>query len=269
MEIHQKTSVPNNQKLKTMVKRCTDQKILLRSFDARHWRIESGAVVRRRKGIIGVWRRKRSLTSGKKETSVRKEDRCSVRHDTQDRAQKPDTFHEIEACRGREVSEANVSMGSILRQPGRYYLKGTCTRTSCEYWHPPECQFFFFKKKKKRVCKAGDKCLFPHYKVDEQPNKKAEEGATSKKKETGKTRMLCLFVKSVSQLGCVSQDSDALESQGTKESRRNPMQKVFEPTQRVRFTKSTLQSSEYPGKERTIVGKNKCQSSSSAESPTF
>ena len=30
--------------------------------------------------------------------------------------------------------------GSILRQPCRYYLKGTCTQTSCEYWHPRECQ---------------------------------------------------------------------------------------------------------------------------------
>ena len=33
MEIHQKTSVPNYQKLKTMVKRCKDQKLRLRSFD--------------------------------------------------------------------------------------------------------------------------------------------------------------------------------------------------------------------------------------------
>ena len=47
------------------------------------------------------------------------------------------------------------------------------------------------------------------------------------------------IVKSVSQLGCVSQDSDALVSQGGK-SRGNPMQKVLEPIQRVRFTKSTL-----------------------------
>ena len=47
------------------------------------------------------------------------------------------------------------------------------------------------------------------------------------------------IVKSVSQLGCVSQDSDALVSQG-RMSRRNPMQKVLVPIQRVRFTKSTL-----------------------------
>ena len=32
--------------------------------------------------------------------------------------------------------------GAILRQPCRYYLKGTCTRSPCEYWHPPECQLY-------------------------------------------------------------------------------------------------------------------------------
>ena len=33
MEIHQKISMPNNQKLKTMVKRSKDQKLRLRTFD--------------------------------------------------------------------------------------------------------------------------------------------------------------------------------------------------------------------------------------------
>ena len=45
-------------------------------------------------------------------------------------------------------------------------------RTSCEYWHPPECQFYTTES----GCKAGDKCLFPHFKVDEQPNKKPKKG---------------------------------------------------------------------------------------------
>ena len=29
----------------------------------------------------------------------------------------------------------------ILRLSCRYFMKGTCTRSPCEYWHPPECQF--------------------------------------------------------------------------------------------------------------------------------
>ena len=50
MEIHQKISMPNDQKLKTMVKRSIDQKLRLRNFDARHGKIETGAVVKSRKG---------------------------------------------------------------------------------------------------------------------------------------------------------------------------------------------------------------------------
>ena len=54
MEIHQKISMPNCQKLKTMVKRRKDQKLRLRNFDALHWKIETGAVVKNRKGISGA-----------------------------------------------------------------------------------------------------------------------------------------------------------------------------------------------------------------------
>ena len=49
MEIHQKISMPNDQQLKTMVKRNTDQKLRLRNFDSRHGRIETGAVPVKRK----------------------------------------------------------------------------------------------------------------------------------------------------------------------------------------------------------------------------
>ena len=41
VEIHQKISRPDYQKLKTMVKRSIDQKLRLRIFDARNERIET------------------------------------------------------------------------------------------------------------------------------------------------------------------------------------------------------------------------------------
>ena len=72
------------------------------------------------------------------------------------------------ACRGREAPEAKVTMGPFFDNRADY-LKSTCTRTPCEHWHPPECQFC----KSETVCKAGDRCLFPHYK--EQPTKKPEK----------------------------------------------------------------------------------------------
>ena len=54
MEIHQKISMPKYQKLKTMVKRSIDQTLRLRNFDARHGKIETGAVIKNRKGLSGV-----------------------------------------------------------------------------------------------------------------------------------------------------------------------------------------------------------------------
>ena len=40
--------------MKTMVKRSIDQKLRLRNFDARHGRIETGAMIKNRKGTSGV-----------------------------------------------------------------------------------------------------------------------------------------------------------------------------------------------------------------------
>ena len=73
MEIHLKISMPNYQKLKTMVKRRKDQKLRLRNFDAGHGRIESGALVKSRKGLIGVEGGKGILYQWEEKASVRKE----------------------------------------------------------------------------------------------------------------------------------------------------------------------------------------------------
>ena len=90
-------------------------------------------------------------------------------------------------------------MRSILRQPCRYFLKGTCTRTSCEHWHPPECQLY----KNETGCKAGDRCVFLHYKVDEQPKKRPKKSYFPKRRECD-DKYAEAVVKSVSQLGSVS-----------------------------------------------------------------
>ena len=84
---------------------------------------------------------------------------------------------------------------------------------------------------------------------------KKRKRATSQKEEKATTRNAVAIVKSVSQLGCVSQDSEALVSQGTKESRGNPMQKVLEPIQRVRFTQSMLRQASIWEKKGPSLGK--------------
>ena len=72
------------------------------------------------------------------------------------------------------------------------------------------------------------------------------------------------IAKSVPQSGCVSQDSDALVSQGGK-SRENLMQKVLVPIQWVRFIKSTLRHASLREKKGPSVGEINVLCSSSAK----
>ena len=72
MEIHQKISMPDYQKLKTMVKRSIDHKLRLRNFDARNGIIETGIVVTNRRRFSGIEKGARSLLSMEsKKDSVR------------------------------------------------------------------------------------------------------------------------------------------------------------------------------------------------------
>ena len=96
--------------------------------------------------------------------------------------------------------------------------------------------------------------MFPHYKVDEQPNKRPKKGYFSKRR-VREDKGVVAVVKSVSQLSSVSQDSDALASQGTKEFRGNPVQKVLNATQRVRLTTSTPRHASIQEKKGTSLGK--------------
>ena len=146
-------------------------------------------MVKSRNGLIGVEGGKGICYQWKEKGQCSQGDRCSFHHETQDRAQKPEhtaaTPSEPTASRGRAVSRKRSSRGksnhgSLLRQPCRYYLKGTCTRAPCEYWHPPECQFH----KNETGCKAGDKCLVPHYKADEKPKRKSKKSYFPKRRES-------------------------------------------------------------------------------------
>ena len=69
-----------------MVKRSRDRKLRLRNFDARHGKIESGAVIKSRKGLSGVDGGKGFCYQWKEKSQCSQGDRCSFRHETQDRA---------------------------------------------------------------------------------------------------------------------------------------------------------------------------------------
>ena len=91
-------------------------------------------------------------------------------------------------------------------------------------------------------CPIGDKCLFPHHKVDEQPNKNPKKGYYSHNRRESDDKNAVAFEKIVAQLGCISQDSDALVSQrGKQNSSNSTVHSVY------------ATSSKDPGKERTIA----------------
>ena len=70
MEIHQKISMPNYPKFKTMVRRSKDQKLRLRNFDARHEIIETGAVVKSHRASSGAERGKGTLLPVERKRAV-------------------------------------------------------------------------------------------------------------------------------------------------------------------------------------------------------
>ena len=152
MENHQKISMPNYQRLKTMVKRSIDQKLQLRNFDSRHETIETGAVVGSHRGLSGVERGKGNCYQWREEKgSVRKETKCSFRQECNDRARptpKAAPPSEPPTPRGGSVSKKKKKCWrqnqseKFNRPPCKHFLKGTCTESLCEYWHPPECQFY-------------------------------------------------------------------------------------------------------------------------------
>ena len=112
-----------------------DQKLRLRNFDARHGRIETGAVVKNRKGMSGVAGEKGTCYLWKEKGQCSKGYQCSFQHERNNRAQKPEhnaaTPSEPFLSRGRSVSRkrsirGKSNHGAILRQPCRYRSPRNC-----------------------------------------------------------------------------------------------------------------------------------------------
>ena len=161
MEIHQKKAGPDYHRLKTMVKRSIEQNIRVKNFEARNGNYETNAVVKnqgtkqreqRSLGYCWQWKANGQCSKG---------DTYSFRHDINKRAkstqpspsQRSSTRqNERNASRTRSPRGRSPS-GRMSRWPCKDYLKGTCTNSFCEKWHPPECLFY----KSESGCKFGGK----------------------------------------------------------------------------------------------------------------
>ena len=108
-----------------------------------------------------------------------KGDNCSFRLNVNKRAKmtqpnpSPNSFmQQSERKTSRTQSPRGKSpSGRMSRWPCKDYLKGTCTNSFCENWHPPECLFY----KTKSGCRFGEKCSYAHRQVDGQPSTRSKK----------------------------------------------------------------------------------------------
>ena len=193
---------------------------------------------------------KEFANTGKKKASVRKETnavsgmRVTIVHKNPEH--NAATPSEPSFSRGRSVSKKTSirgkrNHGSILRQPCRYYFVGTCTRTSCEYCHPPECQFHKTYRDTRQEVSVCSRI-------------RRKRATIPKKRRESDDKNAVAIAKIAPQLGCVSQDPDVLVSQRGKQSPGNPMQKVLGSIRKVRFTQSTLRQASIWEKKGPSLG---------------
>ena len=168
--------------------------------------------------------------NGKQKKQCSRGDKCSFRYDGHERAKQtpkttppsvPPTRGGGSASRKKNFGGRSPS-GKFDRQLCKNFLKGICTKSLCDCWHPPECQFY----ESESGCKFVDKCSFPQWEVQEQPNKRPKKGGDNS---------AVALLKDVRQLGCVFQDTEPPESLSIL----RKSQKVLAPIRRVRFARAT------------------------------
>ena len=174
LEIHQKKAGPDNHRLKTMVKRSIEQDLRNKNFGTRNGNYERNAVVKnqgtKQRGHCWQWEANGQCSKG---------NNCSFRHDVNKRAKMTQPNPSPNSC--MQQNERNASRtrspkgkspsGRMSRWPCKDHLKGTCTNSFYEKWHPPECLFY----KTKSGCRFGEKCSYAHRQVDEQSSKRSEK----------------------------------------------------------------------------------------------
>ena len=178
-----------------MVKRSVEQNLRIKNFEAQNGNYERNAVVknqgtkqRGQKTLGDCWQWK---INGQ----CSKGDNCSFRHDINKRAKmtqpdpSPSSFmqqNERNASRTRSPRGRSPS-GRMSRWHCKDCLKGTCTNSFCEKWHPPECLLY----KTKSGCRFGEKCSYAHRQVDEQPSTRSKKNGENEPPTDLRLRSAC------------------------------------------------------------------------------
>ena len=131
--------------------------------------------------------------------------------------------------RGRSPS------GRTFRLPCKDYLKGTCTNSFCEKWHPPECLFY----KSENGCIFGKSALMRIAGLKNSLAKGQKRMVTSAvamlkmnecHQRTGRL-VLDTYSSNTRQLGCVFQDMEPPNSSPILRKSSN----IWKPIQHVKF----------------------------------
>ena len=149
-----------------MVKRSIEQNLRNKNIEARNGNYERNAVV---KNPRAKQREQRSLGDcwkWKADGQCSKGDNCSLRHDIYKRAKKKQPNSSPRSSTQQSVRNASRTRsprgkspsGRMSRWACKDDLKGTCTNSFCEKWHPPECLFY----KTDSGCRFGEKCAYAH-----------------------------------------------------------------------------------------------------------
>ena len=112
---------------------------------------------------------------------------------------------------------------------------GCASNSSCEKWHSPECVFYRTQER----CKFGDKCVFAHRRVEEQPSKRSKKNAD---------KSAVAVLKETKNLGCAFQDMEPPKYSSILRERSN----VRRPTRSVRFTKAVLREAKIRDKNTSL-----------------
>ena len=116
--------------------------------------------------------------------------------------------------------------------------------------------------------KAGDKCLFPHHKVDEQPNKKPQKGYYSHKRRGSDDKNAVAIVKFCTTIGFASRKTRMRWFLKEANSSGKPGAKSLGTGSKSTIHSVDAASSMYPGKERTIAWNNTSPNLNISEVPT-
>ena len=130
--------------------------------------------------------------------------------------------NERKASRTRSLRGKSPS-GRMSWWPCKDYLKGTCTNSSCEKWHPQNACL----TRPRAVADLGKSARMHIVRVDEQPGKRS-------KKNGNKSAVAML--KSTRQLGCVFQDMEPPKFSSILRKSSD----IWKPIRCVKFTKAVV-----------------------------